>query len=170
MKKLFPSGYLLVSMVLLSLALILGYLGFLGLDWSHHFQSKLEQIRRDIQVARTLVGEERKDTYTDLLSLLSKYCRDSGVPLRNCLVQTQKPVSREEHISRKYVVTMEPVLMDKVLDYYQKLDGLPDNVRVIQSTLKRVQQKARKGKQTQPHLLLRVEMNEIKFTSTDSST
>ena len=170
MKKLFPSGYLLVSLVLLSVALVLGYLGMVGMDFSSQLQLSLEKIRKDIQVARTLVGEERKDTYTDLLSLLSKYCKDAGVSLGNCLVQTQKPITRNEYVSRKYVVTMEPVLMDKVLDYYQRLEGLPDNVRVIQSTLKRIQKKGRRGVQPPPHLLLRVEMNEIKFTSTETGS
>ena len=170
MKTLFPSGPLFGSLVLLSLAILLGYLGMLGMDYSKGFQRNLERVRKDIQVARTLVGEERKDSYTDLLSLLSKYCTASGVALGNCLVQTQKPISREEYVSRKYVVTMEPVLMDKVLDYYQRLEGLPDNVRVLQSTLKRIQNRGRRGQNPPPHLLLRIEMNEIKFTSTESNS
>ena len=169
MKSLIPSRTLLSTLVLAGVGIFFFYLSMLGLDYTSGALRELNLVRKDIQVAKTLVGEERKDTYTDLLSLLSKYCVDSGVPTGNCLIQTQKPVNNEEYISRRYVVTMEPVLMDKALDYYQKLEGLPDNVRVIQSTLKRVQNKGRRGKNPPPHLLLRVEMNEIKFTNTETS-
>lgn len=170
MKHLIPSRTLLSSLLLACVGSFFCYLGMLGLDYTTGVLDELSLVRKDIQVAKTLIGEERKDTYTDLLSLLSKYCSDSGVPTGNCLIQTQKPVNSEEYISRRYVVTMEPVLMDKALDYYQRLEGLPDNVRVIQSTLKRVENRARKGKNPPPHLLLRVEMNEIKFTNTETSS
>jgi hypothetical protein len=139
------------------------YIGMLTDKASQTYRQELKQVIRDIHVAKTLLGEEQKDSYTDLLSLLSHYCSQVKLPSRNCQVQSQKPVDHEEYISRKYVVTLEPILMQKTVSYYQKLESLPDNVRVVKSSLRRIEQKTRRKEKTRPHLQLRLEMNEIKF-------
>ncbi len=123
------------------------------------------KIKKDIQIVRTLSTEGPKDVRdVDLLEKLTGYCFELGIPAADCSVKTQTPTQNEEYSSLRYSIYIQKILMDKALDYYQKLEGLPDNVRVLSSALRRMENKAATSEEERlPFLLLKIEMNEIKF-------
>lgn len=153
-----------LSMILMGMIFVYGGMGFA--NWRDQTIRDVEKTRDEIKVARTLLDEGQVDTYVDLLMQLSGYCDEVQIPRVQCRVTSQGAVDQGDYSSRKYVVNLDKVNMTSVVDYFQKLESLPSNVRVIRSLLKKVQAEGRKGKTTQPSLNLNLEMNEITFKQT----
>lgn len=147
-------------------ALVVLALGLLSLTDAAHatLQShsrELERIKQDIQVVKTLSRDGPRDIReVDLLQKLNGYCQELGIGIQDCQMQTQTPLQNDEYSALRYTVTLQNLLMDKTVDYLRKLESLPDNVRVSLASIRRMEAR-REGRP--PFLIVRLEMNEIKF-------
>ncbi len=126
----------------------------------HH--RELERIKQDIQVVKILSRDGPRDIReVDLLQKLNGYCQDLKIGIQDCQIQTQTPLQNDEYSALRYTVTLQNLLMDKTVEYLRKLESLPDNVRVSVASIRRMESRGRDGKP--PFLIVRLEMNEIKF-------
>jgi hypothetical protein len=156
------------SMLLMGLLVLSCFALFQLLGWiqagTRQSIEEIEQAKRDIQIVRTLSTEGPKDIReVDLLQKLTGYCTDVGIKPLDCSIKSQTPVSNNEYLTQRYSVMIQNILMDAAIDYYQKLDELPENVRVVQSSLQRVEVRGARQEERPPFLVLKIEMNEIKF-------
>lgn len=154
------------SLALILLGLLFLYGGFGLSNWRDEALDEVNKIRDEIVVAKTLVDEGQVDTYVDLLVQLSGYCNEVKIPRAQCRVNSKGAVDQGDYTSREYVVNLDKVTMPWVVDYFAKLEGLPSNVRVVQSNLKKTQGESRRGKSQSPSLNLVLIMNEITFKQT----
>ncbi|MCJ8343917.1 hypothetical protein MJH12_00080 [bacterium] len=159
-----------LNLVLLSALTIICAFCIYGILWmqelSVSWSDGLLKTKRDIHVAQTLSSEGPKDNNDiPLLIRVSNYCTESGIGQDKCSVRSLKPRDKKDYISNRYVVQLERILMGKVLKFYEKLERLPDNVRVLKSSLERVEEQSgrRSNKKSVKYLKLNIEMDEIEF-------
>ncbi|MCO4782002.1 MAG: hypothetical protein KC646_06715 [Candidatus Cloacimonetes bacterium] len=159
-----------LNLVLLSVLTCLCALFIYGIffvqDLSVAWNEGLKKTQKNIQVAQTLSSEKARDTNdVAMLVRLSNYCTNAGIGQDKCSVRSLTPQDKKDYISNRYVVQLERILMGKALDFYEKLERLPDNVRVLKSSLERVEEKKGRGsnKKTVKYLKLNIEMDEIEF-------
>ncbi|PCJ20539.1 MAG: hypothetical protein COB02_03200 [Candidatus Cloacimonadota bacterium] len=135
-------------------------------DLSKSWEKGLEKTKKNILVAQTLSSEGPKDTNDiPMLVRVSNYCTEAGIGQDKCSVRSLKPRDKKGYTSNRYVVQLERILMGKALKFYQKLERLPGNVRVLKSSLERVEEKKnrRTNKKSVKYLRLNIEMDEIEF-------
>lgn len=155
--------YIFLSLFFLILSVLFFQLGMSWRESRDEREMEIVKVQKDIQVARTLDDGRPVDTYSDLLIKLSGYCDEVKIPSRSCNVTSRNPEDEGDYTSRMYSVVLEPILMDKTLEYFRKLEGLPDNVRVGNSQLERVAPRGRRNESVEPYLRLKIQMKEIKF-------
>lgn len=155
-----------VSLAMILLGLLFLYGGFGLSNWRDETLTEVNKIRDELVVAKTLVDEGQVDAYVDLLVQLTGYCNEVKIPRGQCRVNSKGAIDQGDYTSREYIVNLDKVTMPWVLDYFTKLEGLPSNVRVVRSNLKKIQGESRRAKSQKPSLNLVLIMNEITFKQT----